>query len=159
VSAWVDKQRLLGDAVRSVPGCTLLGNFTRFGIKDGRNDQFAAGFQYLDGFAINCYSGGMEKTPIEYTDWTKDVDPMIAWVAAQGHETYDCWETGTRSDARGLRPAYMAKFAQVVVAACKKYGVTPGALCYWDSVTTATRDTRFEIDGTATRDAWRAAFN
>lgn len=160
IPAYLDTVRSLAPAVYSVAGCSLWMNLTRYGIKDGRNEAFILPPDVIEGYAINCYSPGMEKTPIEYTPWDPVVDPMVQWVATvAGGKAYSCWETGTRSDDRGLRPAYMAAFPQSVIAACDKYGIECRAICYWDSVTTTTRDTRFETDGTATRDAWRGALS
>jgi hypothetical protein len=152
----------IAPAVREVPGCSMWMNLTRYGITQDRCDVFVTSdmIPFIDGFAINCYDIGMEETPIQYsTNFASWMDPMFNWVASKGGTQVSGWETGTRNDSRNLRPAHSAALARGYRDRAVACGLTPRVLAWWDNVTTTTRDCRLALDGTATRDAWRNAFN
>jgi len=163
VASWVAKQAAMGDAIRAAGG-ELWGNFTRFGIPTGRNDDFSDGWQYLDGLAVNFYHPGMEQTPIGNQAWDSYLDEYMDWVAGTGIKKISIWETGTRSDpARPtLRPNIMTSLVNLFQTHARARGLEPTVICYWDPnsgypATNPLRDSSFGTDAPLTLNAWLAA--
>lgn len=159
ISTWVGKQEAQAAAAHKVPGWEHWGNFTRDGISAGRNDLFRAGFPFLDGIALNCYSTGMEKNPPTWTDFKTYIDPMMDWVQRNGFQQVGMYEGGTRVSPLFDRAEWASAFVDYYIAAAVKRGVKPVVLNWWDpgkDYNDPNRISAFEDDGMNTLNAWAA---
>lgn len=166
IDQYIATVKVLSPAVRAIPGCTFWMNITRWGLTSGGgrvSQKFFLGPEWLDGYAVNCYDPRRGSTTNPFMPYSQFLDDMFDEIAVTGVSGYDCWETGSYiSNLNGGRPAYMAGLARYLRDRAAFVGMTCHTVCYWDSKKSGaadpTTDTRFELDGTATRTAWRAAF-
>lgn len=119
---------------RRFPNARLYVDLTTNHITNGQAAKiFKPLAPYLDGLAASLYPPGRTKSPVEFTDYSKFIDPVLDCAADWGVPDFAIWETGSPvGNVLAKRGDYFLGLLDYVKAGCAVRGLNFTVACYWN---------------------------